>query len=74
MPKIKVGTKLYGFCNGYFGRDSFEDKECIAKGKYKGIKYATFFISGSSFSERIVTVSGTNLKDLAKWSENFTED
>lgn len=26
IPNPYVGTKLYGFCNGYFGRDSYEDK------------------------------------------------
>jgi hypothetical protein len=23
---VGVGTKLYGFCNGYFGRDSYDEK------------------------------------------------
>lgn len=27
-----VGKKVYGFCNGYFGRDSYDDKEIIANG------------------------------------------
>lgn len=24
--QLRVGTMLYGFCNGFFGRDSYEDK------------------------------------------------
>ena len=30
---IKVGDKLYGFCNGYFGRDSYETKVIEGVGK-----------------------------------------
>lgn len=28
-----VGTVIYGFCNGYFGRDDYEDKIIILEGK-----------------------------------------
>lgn len=31
---IEVGTIVYGFCNGVFGRDSYEDKIVIACGKH----------------------------------------
>lgn len=31
-----IGTKLYGYCNGYFGRDSYEDKTIIAMGCNSG--------------------------------------
>ncbi|MFI8671965.1 hypothetical protein ACIGIJ_19100 [Bacillus paranthracis] len=27
-----VGIKIYGFCNGYFGRDDYDDKVIIASG------------------------------------------
>ncbi len=30
---FEIGEKLYGFCNGYFGRDSYEDKTVEAFGK-----------------------------------------
>lgn len=29
---IRVGTMLYGFCGGYFGRDSYYDKRVEAVG------------------------------------------
>jgi len=29
---FEVGEMLYGFCNGYFGRDSYEDKRVVAAG------------------------------------------
>lgn len=28
-----VGVELYGYCNGYFGRDSYSDKVIEAAGK-----------------------------------------
>lgn len=28
-----VGINIYGFCNGYFGRDSYSDKMIIASGQ-----------------------------------------
>jgi len=28
-----VGIKIYGFCNGFFGRDSYDDKIIIASGE-----------------------------------------
>jgi hypothetical protein len=28
-----TGKTLYGFCNGYFGRDSYEDKVIEGEGK-----------------------------------------
>jgi hypothetical protein len=32
MIPIRVGDKLYGFCGGYFGRDSYADKVVEAVG------------------------------------------
>jgi hypothetical protein len=29
---INIGQKLYGYCNGYFGRDSYSDKRIEAIG------------------------------------------
>lgn len=28
-----VGTKIYGYCDGYFGRDDYSDKIIILEGK-----------------------------------------
>ena len=27
-----IGTKIYGYCNGYFGRDDYNDKIIILEG------------------------------------------
>ncbi len=29
---VGIGTVLYGFCNGFFGRDSYDDKRIEAIG------------------------------------------
>ena len=26
---FNIGDKLYGFCNGYFGRDDYDTKICV---------------------------------------------
>ena len=31
--RLNVGDTLYGFCGGYFGRDSYSDKRVEAIGK-----------------------------------------
>ncbi|UDL16336.1 hypothetical protein SEA_ZOOMAN_52 [Microbacterium phage Zooman] len=33
---LRPGTKLYGYCNGYFGRDSYGDKTVLASGEASG--------------------------------------
>jgi hypothetical protein len=32
MSVLRVGLVLYGYCNGYFGRDSYRDKRVEAFG------------------------------------------
>lgn len=47
---IFVGTLLYGFCEGYFGRDSYRDKRIEAFGvdwivtrdSYGDVKFVSF--------------------------------
>lgn len=34
MNELYPGTTLYGYCNGYFGRDSYGEKRVIASGTY----------------------------------------
>lgn len=33
VRRLRVGDTLYGFCGGYFGRDSYTDKTVEAVGK-----------------------------------------
>jgi hypothetical protein len=36
---LQPGTKLYGYCGGIFGRDSYHDKVIIHRGYYGGRNY-----------------------------------
>jgi len=37
---FNIGDTLYGFCNGYFGRDDYDTKVCIiASSKYAVFQY-----------------------------------
>lgn len=48
MGQIEVGTVLYGFCGGWFGRDSYYDKRVegvgvdwiVARDNYGGLHIA----------------------------------
>jgi len=37
---FEVDDRIYGFCNGFFGRDSYEDKICVFVNNRYG--YAVF--------------------------------
>lgn len=45
-----IGRFIYGFCDGYFGRDSYEDKIIVGEGydwvvvcsPYSGLQFAEF--------------------------------
>ena len=41
MNKLfNVGDKIHGFCNGYFGRDDYDEKLCImVTNKYAVFQY-----------------------------------
>ena len=38
MRYFEVGDRIYGFCNGFFGRDDYENKICV----YVTKTYAVF--------------------------------
>lgn len=33
FTRLEVGDVLYGFCGGWFGRDSYDDKRVEARGR-----------------------------------------
>lgn len=38
LKVFSVGDELHGYCNGYFGRDDYDDKTCV----YLTKSYAVF--------------------------------
>lgn len=71
MSSIRVGTKLYGYCGGFFGRDDYNDKRVEALGadwvvvRYEHTGEAGFcsFVGGD-----------WSLADLEEYTENRTEN
>lgn len=50
MKKFEIGEILYGYCNGYFGRDSYIDKTVenygkdwvVCRDEYNEVHFAEF--------------------------------
>lgn len=38
MQIFKIGDRIGGYCNGYFGRDDYDNKTCV----FVALKYAVF--------------------------------
>lgn len=38
MQIFKAGDEIYGYCQGYFGRDDYRDKTCV----FVTLNYAVF--------------------------------
>jgi hypothetical protein len=70
---MNIGTKIYGFCNGYFGRDDYTDKIIIAEGKN------WIVCAYLDDSDNVTFVSFNNEKEkqecINKWMQNeYDED
>ena len=68
-----IGTKIYGYCNGYFGRDDYESKIIILEGK-KWIVCAYIY----SYSDRVTCVNfdseAEKIECIKRWSERDEEE
>jgi len=62
MP-IDAGTRLYGFCGGEFGRDSYGEKIVVASGSWNGIGWVVAEEDG-----RLVTATGVNWEQMRGWT------
>lgn len=61
-PHTQVGDRVEGYGFGYFGRDSWDTKVCIAAGFYSGTRYAVFCEEQSAPS--FYTIWGADLDGL----------
>jgi len=70
-----IGVTIYGFCNGYFGRDSYENKRIeavgsdwlIARGVDSGTVGAALFNSWEELEIQVNKWSSEEEKE--RWSE-----
>jgi hypothetical protein len=64
MKFIGVGTRLYGYCNGYFGRDSYDEKTIVALGEVGGKLWIV-----ANENNYVAFASGMSMEDIQRWSE-----
>lgn len=65
---FNIGDTIYGFCNGYFGRDDYATKICIMVNP----KYAIFhYLDGEFKGEGIVlnNPDRLNKETVAEWKQ-----
>lgn len=62
---VTVGSLLYGFCNGYFGHDSYGDKTVVAMGHWDGVPW----IVASEHGACLVFASGFAPALLDEWAK-----
>lgn len=60
---VKVGDTLYGFCNGYFGRDSYGDKRVVGIGQDGGIRWIV-----AREGKWLVFAEGFSKDQLKEWT------
>ncbi len=63
---FNVGDKIYGYCNGYFGRDDYDTKICVLVNS----KYAVFqYLDGELEGGATVLNNPDNLDEetVKKW-------
>lgn len=65
MDNLSPGTRIYGFCNGYFGRDSYGDKIIIASGIWNGKPW----IVAEEYKEQLQFATGFDIETAIKWKE-----
>lgn len=74
--KLSVGDKIEGFYSGHFGRDSYDYKEVIATGKFKGERWALFSVTDwfeKGKVDHLVALKGAKLKAVEKEAEEQIE-
>lgn len=64
MERFGPGVKLYGFCNGYFGRDSYGEKLIVASGTWNGENY---IVAKEESNTGLSFASGFDLETAEEW-------
>lgn len=63
---FNIGDKIYGFCNGYFGRDDYDTKICVmVKPKYAVFEYTDGQLKGQATV--LCNLDRLNLNDVEQW-------
>jgi len=62
---FSVGDTIYGFCNGYFGRDDYDDKVCVIVTP----RYAVFEYTLGDYMGNAVVLNNPERFDLETINE-----
>lgn len=66
MDRINVGDTLYGFCSGYFGRDSYGQKRVVARGNERGHNWMVVW---DEWSGGLLFAKGFSIQEAVSWKE-----
>lgn len=70
--ELSPGTKLYGFCNGYFGRDSYAEKTVIASGTWGSVNWVV--VTTREFRQNVLLMAtGFDEGDIERWKIDAEE-
>ena len=67
---FEVGDKLFGFCNGYFGRDSYDTKICVLVKEF----YAVFLLLDGPYEGHANVLndpSRLNVEEVKEWKIKY---
>ena len=62
VSELTPGTTLYGFCNGFFGRDSYGKKVIVAAGKHDGVNWVV-----AHDGDRLLFAKDFDMADTRAW-------
>lgn len=71
--ELSPGTKLYGFCNGYFGRDSYAEKLVIASGTWNDTHWI-LVEDGYGRRKHLNLATGFKPEDVERWKVDEEDD
>lgn len=71
--ELNPGTKLYGYCNGYFGRDSYSDKLVIACGTWGDTNWVVVE-EGWGTRKALNMAAGFDAEDVERWKKKEEGD
>lgn len=71
MDKLDVGDEIEGFCNGYFGRDSYGRKRVIAKGNERGHNWLVVW---NEWDGRLEFAEGFSNEDVDNWLTEMADE
>ena len=75
LQLFKEGDIIYGYCNGAFGRDDYEDKVCVkVTPHYAVFEYLDADINGATvinFGESFVRIYGESIEEWKEESSSY---